>query len=123
MFSHIMVGANDIEASKKFYDAALGALGHGQPVLDPKGRYFYLTPGGLFSITSPINGEAATSANGNTIGFAAKSPAEVDAWHEAGLANGGSACEDPPGPRHSGMYVAYLRDPSGHKVCAVHRGA
>lgn len=121
MFSHIMIGANDVEASRKFYDAALGALGLPAAVADPKGRYFYVTESGIFAITKPIDGEAATHANGGTIGFAAASPEAADAWYAAGLANGGTACEDPPGIRQNGMYLAYLRDPSGNKVCALHR--
>jgi catechol 2,3-dioxygenase-like lactoylglutathione lyase family enzyme len=122
MFSHIMVGANDVQASKKFYDAVLGALGHKAGVMDPKGRCFYMTPTGIFAITPPIDGKPATGGNGSTIGFAAASPAEADAWHAAGVANGGTTCEDPPGERAgSGLYLAYLRDPSGNKICALHR--
>jgi catechol 2,3-dioxygenase-like lactoylglutathione lyase family enzyme len=122
MFSHIMVGANDVQASKTFYDAVLGALGHKPGVMDPKGRCFYMTPTGIFSITPPINGEPAGHGNGSTIGFAAASPAAADAWHAAGIANGGTTCEDPPGERAgSGLYLAYLRDPSGNKICALHR--
>ncbi|MFU8815853.1 MAG: VOC family protein [Pseudomonadales bacterium] len=122
MFSHIMVGANDVQASKKFYDAVLGALGHKPGVVDPKGRCFYMTPTGIFSITPPIDGEPASHGNGSTIGFAAASPAAADAWHAAGIANGGTTCEDPPGERAgSGLYLAYLRDPSGNKICALHR--
>jgi len=121
MFSHIFVGANDVQASKTFYDATLGALGHAPGVMDARGRCFYLSEAGpLLGITAPINGEPPTYANGGTIGFAAASEAAVDAWHAAGLANGGAACEDPPGKRHNGLYVAYLRDPSGNKVCARH---
>ena len=122
MFSHVMVGANDVQASKKFYDAILGALGHKPGNLDPKGRCFYITPTGIFSITAPINGQPASAGNGSTIGFAAASPEAVNAWHAAGIANGGTTCEDPPGERAgSGLYLAYLRDPSGNKVCALHR--
>jgi catechol 2,3-dioxygenase-like lactoylglutathione lyase family enzyme len=122
MFSHIMVGSNDIERSKQFYDATLGALGVGPARTDPKGRLFYMTPGGIFAVTQPIDGEPATHANGSTIGFAAASPEQANAWHAAGLANGGVAIEDPPGPREgSGLYLAYLRDPDGNKVCALHR--
>jgi catechol 2,3-dioxygenase-like lactoylglutathione lyase family enzyme len=124
MFSHIMVGANDIDASKKFYDAILGTLGYGAAVTDEKGRLFYLSPTGVFAVTKPINGGAASAANGGTIGFAVKDPASVDAWHKAGVANGGTAIEDPPGVREGGlgkMYLAYLRDPSGNKLCALHR--
>ncbi len=122
MFSHIMVGANDVQASKKFYDAVLGALGHEPGTMDDKGRCFYMTPKGVFSITQPIDGQPATAGNGSTVGFAAANPAQADAWHAAGLANGGSSCEDPPGERPgSGYYLAYLRDPSGNKLCALHR--
>ncbi|MDH4041827.1 MAG: VOC family protein [Gammaproteobacteria bacterium] len=124
MFSHIMLGANDIQQSKKFYDAVLGALGHGPGVIDDKGRCFYITRSGIFAITKPINGEPAGNGNGSTIGFAAADPAAADAWHAAGLANGGTACEDPPGVREGAagkLYLAYLRDPSGNKICALHR--
>ena len=121
MFSHIMIGADDVEASKRFYDAALGALGHGAGVMDDRGRCFYRTSAGVFAITKPINGEPVTRGNGSTIGFAAKSPEEADAWHAAGIAHGGTTCEDPPGRRpESPFYLAYLRDPSGNKICALH---
>lgn len=122
MYSHIMVGATDIPASKTFYDAVLGTLGHPEGNMDDKGRCFWFTPTGIFSITPPVNGEPASGANGGTIGFAAASPAEADAWHAAGLANGGTTLEDPPGERPgTGLYLAYLRDPSGNKICALHR--
>jgi catechol 2,3-dioxygenase-like lactoylglutathione lyase family enzyme len=124
MFSHIMLGANDLAASKKFYDATLGAMGHPPGMQDDKGRAFWMTPTGIFAISTPINGEVASCANGGTVGFAAKSPAEADAWHAAGIANGGTTCEDPPGVREGGLgklYLAYLRDPSGNKLCALHR--
>ena len=124
MFSHIMIGANDISASKKFYDAVMGALGVSPGKIDDKGRVFYRTKTGVFSISKPINGEPACAANGGTIGFAADSPEIADAWHAAGLANGGTTCEDPPGIRESGavkLYIAYLRDPAGNKICALMR--
>lgn len=124
MFSHIMIGANDIQASKAFYDAVLGAMGYAPGTIDEKGRCFYFTDTGIFSITLPIDGQPASHGNGSTIGFAADSPATADAWHAAGLANGGTACEDAPGVREGGLgklYLAYLRDPAGNKVCALHR--
>ncbi|MGH6683677.1 MAG: VOC family protein [Pseudolabrys sp.] len=124
MFSHIMVGSNDIARSKKFYDAILGAMGVSPAVTDPKGRLFYMTPTGIFSVSQPIDGKPATSANGGTIGFTAKTSAEADAWHKAGIASGGTTCEDPPGVREGGngkLYLAYLRDPDGNKLCALHR--
>jgi catechol 2,3-dioxygenase-like lactoylglutathione lyase family enzyme len=124
MFSHVMVGADDVEASKKFYDATLGALGHGPGVIDDKGRCFYFTKTGIFAITKPIDGNPASVGNGSTVGFAAADPAAADAWHAAGIANGGTACEDPPGVREGAgtrLYLAYLRDPDGNKLCALHR--
>jgi catechol 2,3-dioxygenase-like lactoylglutathione lyase family enzyme len=122
MYSHIMLGANDVAASKKFYDAVLGALGHKPGVMDQKGRCFYMTQSGVFALTPPIDGKPATNGNGSTIGFAAANPAQADAWHAAGIANGGTTCEDPPGERAgSGLYLAYLRDPAGNKICALHR--
>ncbi len=126
MFSHVMVGANDLDASRKFYDAVLGTLGIPAGVTDEKGRIFYLSPTGVFAITKPINGGSASAANGGTVGFTVADPARVEAWHAAGVANGGTTCEDPPGVREGGMgkmYLAYLRDPSGNKLCAVHRMA
>lgn len=122
MFSHVMLGATDVAASKKFYDAILGALGYGEGTMDDKGRCFYFTPSGIFAITPPIDGSPATGGNGSTIGFAAETPEAADAWHAAGVANGGVTCEEPPGERPgSGLYLAYLRDPSGNKICALHR--
>jgi catechol 2,3-dioxygenase-like lactoylglutathione lyase family enzyme len=123
MFSHIMIGTNDLEQAKAFYDAALGALGVPEGVVD-RHRIFYRTKTGVFGVTLPINGEPATAANGGTIGFPCSSTEQADAWHAAGVANGGVSCEDPPGWREGGMgrmYLAYLRDPDGNKLCAVHR--
>jgi catechol 2,3-dioxygenase-like lactoylglutathione lyase family enzyme len=123
MFSHIMVGVKDLEASRKFYDAVLGTIGIPAGAAN-RNRYFYRSPSGTFGITTPINGEPATYANGGTIGFAVKSAEQGDAWHAAGLANGGTTCEDPPGFRDSPagrMYLAYLRDPDNNKICAVYR--
>ena len=125
MFSHVMVGVNDLEGSKKFYDALLGTLGI-NPGMANKNRYFYRSPTGLFGITTPINGEPATHGNGSTIGFAMESPEQADTFHAAGVANGGTTCEDPPGWREgpSGrLYLAYLRDLDGNKICALHRPA
>ena len=125
MFNHVMVGVNDLEASRKFYDALLGALGYG-PGAANRNRFFYRNPSGTFAITTPINGEAACHGNGSTLGFAAQSTAQVDAFHAAGIANGGTTCEDPPGFRDGAagkLYIAYLRDPDGNKLCAIHRSA
>ena len=124
MFSHVMVGSNDIDASKKFYDAIFNATGGREGRVDPKGRIVYVNNGGIFLVTPPIDGQPATHGNGTTIGFAVDGPEQAQAWEQAGVANGGTAIEDPPGVR-SGMgvnlYLAYLRDPSGNKLCALHR--
>ena len=121
MFSHVMLGVNDMDASKKFYDATLGALGYEPGVLDAKGRCFYRTPKGVFALSVPIDGEPATGANGGTIGFLAKTIDIANAWHQAGLENGGTNCENDPGMRGEKMYLAYLRDPTGNKICVLHK--
>ena len=123
MFSHVMLGAHDLETSRRFYDALLGTLGIGPGVAN-KQRYFYRSPTGTFAITTPINGEPATHANGGTLGFLAQSEEQVRAFHAAGIAHGGTTCEDPPGYREGPagqLYLAYLRDPSGNKICALYR--
>ena len=123
MFSHVMVGANDLDRSKAFYDAVLGALGVGPGFVD-RHRIFWMTPEGVFAASLPIDGEAATIGNGSTVGFRCASSEVVDAWHKAGVANGGTSIEDPPGVREGPtgkLYLAYLRDPDGNKLCALHR--
>ncbi|MDE2412570.1 MAG: VOC family protein [Sphingomonadales bacterium] len=125
MFSHVTIGADDIAAAKRFYDATLGALGAQPGAIDQRGKLIYQHDGGRLLITNPVNGGATEGGNGHTLGFLAASPAAVDAWHAAGLASGGTAIEDPPGERHIPdgrvLYLAYLRDPSGNKLCGFHR--
>lgn len=124
MYSHNMVGSNDIDASQKFYDATFQAIGGKPGIKDDKGRLIYMHNGGLFLVTAPIDGAPATAGNGCTIGFAMEGPEQAKAWHDAGVAAGGTSIEDPPGVREGGfgaLYLAYLRDPSGNKLCALHR--
>ena len=123
MFSHVMIGTNDLEKAKSFYDALLGTLGVPPGRVD-RHRIFYRSKTGTFSVSKPIDGKPATFANGGTIGFTANSPEQADAWHAAGVAHGAKPCEDPPGIREGAgnkLYIAYLRDPDGNKICAVHR--
>ncbi len=123
MFSHIMIGTNDLDKAKSFYDKVLGTLGVPPAMVDGH-RIFYMTPTGVFSVSIPIDGKPATIGNGATIGFAANSPEQADAWHAAGVASGGMTCEEPPGVREGRqgkLYLAYLRDPDGNKLCALHR--
>lgn len=131
MFSHVMVGSNDIERSKRFYDAVLGVLGAGEPLRNQNAtghsRLFYRHQGNTFCVVQPINDEPATAANGGTIGFYCQSPEQVHAFHDTAVANGGQSIEAPPGVRESGalgsLYLAYVRDPDGNKLCALHRMA
>jgi catechol 2,3-dioxygenase-like lactoylglutathione lyase family enzyme len=125
MFSHVMIGTNDLDKAKSFYDALLGALGIPPGRVD-RHRVFYRTKTGVFAVSLPIDGKTATHANGGTVGFAADSPEQAAAWHAAGIAHGGKTCEEPPGVREGAMgklYLAYLRDPDGNKLCALHRMA
>lgn len=127
MFSHVMIGTNDLDKAKSFYDTTLGTLGIKPGNVD-RHRIFWRSKAGTFSVSKPIDGNDASFSNGSTIGFVAASPEEVDAFHAAGLANGGKTCDlvDPPGIREGAgmkLYIAYLRDPDGHKICAVHRMA
>jgi catechol 2,3-dioxygenase-like lactoylglutathione lyase family enzyme len=123
MFSHVMIGTNDLPRAKAFYDAVLGALGVPPGHVD-RHRVFWRTPTGVFSVSLPINGEPATVGNGSTLGFACTSAEQVQAWHDAGTAHGGITCEDPPGVREGAagkLYLAYLRDPDGNKICGLYR--
>lgn len=128
MFSHIMVGSNDIERSKHFYDAVLGVLGAGDSLRNDAStghlRLFYRHDGGTFCVSQPINDDAATFANGGTIGFKCDSLEQVHLFHDTAVAHGGTSIEAAPGLRESpmgAMHLAYVRDPDGNKLCAIHR--
>jgi catechol 2,3-dioxygenase-like lactoylglutathione lyase family enzyme len=128
MLNHVLIGSNDIERSKRFYDAVLGTLGAGEPLRNVAKsghvRLFYRHNGSSFGITEPINGEAATCANGGTIGFKCDSPEQVKLFHDTAVAHGGKSIEEPPGLREGSlgpMYLAYVRDPDGNKLCAIYR--
>lgn len=118
MFTHVMIGSNDLERARSFYDATFAALGGRHGEMDARGRLIYAHEGGLLMITKPIDGKPATAANGGTIGIAAASRDHVLAWHAAGTAHGGTAIEAPPTERPNGAFVAYLRDPDGNKLTA-----
>ena len=128
MLNHVMVGSDDIERSKLFYDAVLGVLGAGEPVRNQAGsghtRLFYRHEGSTFCASEPIDGQKASAGNGATIGFKCKSAEQVKAFHDAAVAHGGKSIEDPSGLRAgpSGpLNLAYVRDPDGNKLCAIHR--
>ena len=128
MFSHVMVGSNDIERAKRFYDALLGTLGAGEPHRDRAAtghhRLFYRHDGNTFCVSEPIDDGAATFANGGTIGFKCNSPEQVKEFHDVAVASGGTSVEDPPGLREGSLgaiHLAYVRDPDGNKLCAAYR--
>ena len=128
MFNHIMVGSNDIERSKRFYDAVLRVLGAGEPMRNTASsghaRLFYRHDGSTFCVSEPINGDQATCANGGTIGFKCNSPEQVREFHDTAIAHGGRTIEDAPGLREGNLgalHLAYVRDPDGNKLCAIHR--
>ena len=128
MFNHVMLGTSDIERSKRFYDAVLGVLGAGEPARNVNAtgqvRLFYRHDGNTFGLSEPIDGQAATVANGFTLGFKCNSPEQLKQFHDTAVAHGGISIEDPPGLREGkmgSMYLAYVRDPDGHKLCALSR--
>ncbi|MFK7997325.1 MAG: VOC family protein [Granulosicoccus sp.] len=130
MLNHVMIGSNNIEKSKRFYNAVLAVLGAGAPKEHKNNtgqmRLFYIHNGSTFSISEPINGEPASVANGSTIGFACSSPEQVKELHDVAVANGGVSVEDPPGPREGTMgslHLCYFLDPDGHKMCGLYRPA
>lgn len=130
MFSHVMIGSNDIERSKRFYDAVLGLLGAAEAVRDQAAtghiRLFYQHDDNTFCVSEPISGEPATSGNGGTIGFKCDSPEQVQAFHDLAVAQGGVSIESPPGLRQSSLgplYLGYVRDPDGNKLCALYPAA
>lgn len=129
MLNHVMVGSNDIERSKRFYDAVLGTLGAGEPLRNKADtghtRLFYRHDGATFGVSEPINDEPANIANGSTVGFKCNTPEQVRHFHDTAVAHGGTSIEDAPGLRNNSvgpLYLAYVRDPDGNKLCAIHRG-
>ncbi|QIG79192.1 VOC family protein [Stakelama tenebrarum] len=125
MFSHVHLGSNDVERSKRFYDALMDALGGAKSWKDPeRNRWFWAREGSTLIVGEPLDEQPAETGNGVTVGFTVTGPEQGDAWMRAGLANGGTAIEDPPGYRDKGergqIYLAYLRDPDGNKLCAFH---
>ncbi len=129
MLFHTMVGSNDIERSKRFYDEVLSVLGVSEATLNIAGsghtRLFYRNENGTnFIVTEPINDEPATVANGSTVAFSCNSPEQVKEFHDVAIANGGTSVEAPPGPRMSpsmgAIELAYFRDPDGNKLCGIH---
>lgn len=118
---YVTIGAQDSEKSGKFYDTVLGAVGYARAFSD--GGWIGYGPKGSDQqdvfVCPPFDGKPATGGNGSMLAFKAGSKAEVDAAHKAGLGAGGKD-EGAPGNRPAdkeGWYGAYLRDPTGNKVC------
>ena len=128
MLNHVMIGSNDIEASKTFYDQVLGVVGCGEPMRNEAStghvRYFYNHGGDTFCLTQPINDEPATPSNGFTLGIKCESSEQLAQLHETAIKAGGNAIEDGPGPRATTMgeiHLCYFTDPDGHKICGLYR--
>jgi len=128
LFSHVMLGTNDIERSKSFYDAVLKVLGAGTAIENTnktgQRRLFYRHEGSSFGVSEPIDGQPASVGNGSTIGFKCSSAEQVREFHDVAVANGGTSIEEPPGPRSGPagvLHLAYVRDPDGNKLCALYR--
>lgn len=128
MFSHVMVGTNDIERSKRFYDAVLKVLGASDAIENTNKtghrRLFYRHDGSMFCVSEPIDGQPSSCGNGSTVGFNCNSPDQVRQFHDVAVASGGTSIEDPPGPRTAAsgvLHLSYVRDPDGNKLCALHR--
>jgi catechol 2,3-dioxygenase-like lactoylglutathione lyase family enzyme len=128
LFSHIMLGTNDVERAKRFYDAVLKVLGAGDAIENTnktgQRRLFYRHEGATFCVSEPIDGQPASCGNGSTVGFKCESPEQLQQFHDVAVASGGTSIEEPPGPRAgpSGvLHLAYVRDPDGNKLCALHR--
>jgi catechol 2,3-dioxygenase-like lactoylglutathione lyase family enzyme len=124
MFTHVTVGSNDLPRSRRFYDALFTAIGAGPGTEDAKGRLVYTHKERRLLVLKPVDGQPAAAGNGHTVGLLMDSPAQAEAWHAAGVANGGTSAEDPPGIRQATegrtVYLAYLRDPDGNKLCGFH---
>lgn len=128
MFSHIMIGTNDIDKSIAFYTKVLGVVGAGEPRINQAStghtRAFFMHDGGVFSLSQPINDEPATCANGMTIGLACDSPEQVKELHDVAVAAGATSIEAAPGLRQGAMgamHLCYFRDLDGHKICGIYR--
>jgi len=125
MLGYVTIGAKDSEASGRFYDAFFGAFGQERKFAE--GGWIGYGPKGSDAqevfICPPFDGKQASVGNGMMIAFLAKSEAEVHAAYQAGLKAGGSD-EGAPGyrpPEKQSWFGAYLRDPTGNKVCVFHK--
>ena len=125
MLSHVTLGATDIERAAKFYDRVLATLGIVR-VKTFKAGIGYAQEGfaGIeppFWVLRPFDRKPPSAGNGAMIAFSAKTRSAVDAFHKIALESGGRD-EGAPGLRphyHPNFYGAYVRDPSGNKLCAV----
>jgi catechol 2,3-dioxygenase-like lactoylglutathione lyase family enzyme len=129
MFNHVMLGTNDIERAGRFYEAVLGVLGLDAPPMRSTAksghlRLFFRHDGSTLALSQPIDDAPATVANGSTLAFRCDSPERVREFHSTAVRHGAVSIEEPPGPRTLGpstFYLGYVRDPDGHKLCAIHR--
>ncbi|KAB2899170.1 MAG: VOC family protein [Burkholderiaceae bacterium] len=130
MFSHVTVGARDLERAGLFYDAVLTPLGLRRRVVKSDGGPPALcwvggpTPLPRFYVYIPYDGAPATVGNGSMVAFLAPSQDAVKTAYADGLEHGGRD-DGAPGLRPhygDGYFGAYLRDPDGNKIHIAHRG-
>ncbi|MFM7335058.1 MAG: VOC family protein [Tabrizicola sp.] len=125
-FLYLTLGTNDLERAARFYDAALAPLGMIRRATEAT-EVGYGLPDDRRTrlwITLPFDGKPATVGNGSMPALVAPDQEAVRAFHRAALAHGGTD-EGAPGLRPYGpaFYAAYVRDPDGNKLSAVHQGA
>lgn len=134
MFSYVCLGTNDPARAARFYDALLGALGQQRCQVSAEWESAGWRGWGTYErdgvrelalwLCPPFDGRPASAGNGTMVAFSARSWSEVDRFHAAALAHGGSS-EGAPGLRlqyDPDFYAAYVRDPDGNKLAAVCRG-
>lgn len=134
MFTYISLGTNDLPRATRFYDATLGALGLLRCDTSGESSWDNWVGWGTYEnrgqvelalwLCKPFDGQPATPGNGTMVALRATSWQQVDDFHAAAIANGGSSSGE-PGLRpqyNADFYAAYVRDPDGNKLAAVCRG-
>ena len=127
MIGYALVGTNDLERAKAFYDALFGVIGAGRIMdFDRSVIWGASFDKPAFGVALPYNHEPANFGNGTMVAMVQDKRANVDALHAKAIEMGGT-CEGPPGLRGEegpqAFYGAYFRDLDGNKLCAYAVGA
>lgn len=117
MIGYVTLGTNDMARSIAFYDALLVEMGAQRFVAAEGFAYWGKRRGlGMLAVYTPNDGKKATVGNGVMVALPVRSRDRVEHMHRTALALG-AADEGAPGPRGTGFYGAYFRDPDGNKLC------